>query len=373
MNYGELIAWILKEKPTPESLAKKKLQLSARVHAKRIPSNFDIFLRAKKSQLPKLRPYLKTKPTRTLSGVTVVAVMSKPRKCPHGKCSICPGGPNSTFGNTPQSYTGHEPAAMRAARNHFDAFLQVFNRLEQYTVLGHPLEKVELIIMGGTFPSYPINYQDKFVRDAFQAMNTFSKLFMKNNELLIDKFRDFFELPGDIGSMSRVKRIHKKIRKLKKDNSLEYEQKKNENGVVKCVAMCIETRPDYCKEKHILQMLKLGCTRVELGVQSLEDDVLKKIKRGHDVQESIDATLRLKKANLKVGYHLMIGLPGSTQRKDIDMFKTVFSDDYFKPDFLKIYPCLQSPISCHAVQARPLFYHIPFRLSSYRLLPKGLL
>ena len=139
----------------------KKLKLN------KIPKNIELNLLNSKLKI-------KTKPMRTQSGVAPVAIMTEPRECPHGSCTFCPGGINSYFGNIPKSYTGNEPASMRAIRNKFDAYLQVFNRLEHYVLLGQIPEKVELIIMGGTFLSYPIEYQDSFIRDTFQAMNDFS-------------------------------------------------------------------------------------------------------------------------------------------------------------------------------------------------------
>ncbi len=338
--FREMLSFVKSHKPDMQELAREKLRLSNIFKLRKIPSNFDILIQAKESELPKVRPYLITKPTRTLSGVAVVAVMGKPRKCPHGRCVMCPGGPGSNFGDVPQSYTGSEPATRRAIRNHFDPYLQVFNRLEQYVALGHNIEKIELIIMGGTFPSFPIHYQDKFMAQTLKGLNDFSKLFIKNHEIDIVKFREFFELPGDIASPARVSRIQKKILKLKGRAELSKEQARNQVSSIRCVAMCIETRPDHCKAKHIKQMLKLGCTRVELGVQSLDNKILEGIQRGHTVEDTVAATKLLRDAFLKVGYHIMPGLPGSSAEKDVETFKHLFSDERFRPDFLKIYPCI---------------------------------
>ncbi len=338
--FKQLIQFILKEKPTSEQIAKEKIRVAGLHKLPRIPSNFDILLHAEAADVPRLKLFLKTKPTRTLSGVAPLALFTKPSKCPHGKCAMCPGGPKSAFGETPQSYTGTEPAARRAARNNYDAYRQVFNRLEQYTVLGHPINKIEIIIMGGTFPALDLDYQNQFVTEIFSALNSFSDLFFSKGVMDIVKFKEFFELPGDMGAQNRVEAVKAKVIALKKASSLEIEQEKNETSFVRCVAMCIETRPDYCKEEHITQMLKLGCTRVELGVQAIDDKLLEKIQRGHSVEDSIIATKLLRNKWLKVGYHLMIGLPGSSKTKDINMFKTIFSDEKFLPDFIKIYPCL---------------------------------
>jgi len=298
----------------------------------------------KKIQQLILNPELKiiSKPSRTISGVAPVAIMSKPMKCPHGACIFCPGGPGSYFGEIPQSYTGNEPASMRALRNKFDAYLQVFNRLEHYALLQQDFSKNELIIMGGTFLAAPLAYQDDFIRGAFQAFNDFSMFFI-NGKLDFQKFKTFFELDGEFKNLERIKRVQERISALKKISSLKEEQFRNETSDCRVVALCLETKPDYCKQVHIGQALRLGCTRVELGVQSLYDDVLKFTNRGHDVEESRKATQLLKDSFLKVTYHMMPGLPLSSKEKDIEMMQEIFSDESYKPDSLKLYPCLVMP------------------------------
>jgi len=174
--YQEITAALKRKKLTQKEIARVKTKLSQKYHLKKIPSNVEILLNAEPKDLQKLK-YLQTKPSRTISGVSPVAVMTKPFKCPHGKCAYCPGGVKSEFGNVPQSYTGKEPATRRAIRNFYDPYLQVFNRLEQYICLGHMPQKVDLIVMGGTFPSFPKKYQTEFVMYCFKAMNDFSKLF----------------------------------------------------------------------------------------------------------------------------------------------------------------------------------------------------
>jgi elongator complex protein 3 len=284
---------------------------------------------------------LLTKPTRTISGVAPVAIMTKPFACPHGKCIMCPGGPNSEFGEVPQSYTGREPATMRGIRNKYDSYLQIFNRLQQYVLLGQNCEKVELILMGGTFPSFPEEYQEEFVKYAFKAMNDFSELFFVNDEFNYVAFKDFFELPSDnIGDLDRINKLQKKLLKLKKECTLEEEQKKNEIAKIRCVALCIETRPDYGLLKHGNQMLKLGATRVELGIQSVYDSVLEKIQRGHTTKDAKKSIQVLKDLGFKVAAHYMPGLPGVDYKKDLAGMKQLFSDPDYKPDMLKLYPCM---------------------------------
>lgn len=241
------------------------------------------------------------KPTRMLSGITAVAIMTHPFPCPHGKCIFCPGGPE--YG-TPQSYYGREPTLMRAIENNYDPFYQVQSRLRQYVALGHTPSKVELIIMGGTFLATPLDYQEWFVTQALEAMNRFP-----------DSTKPGFTY-------------------------LEDTQLRNETANVRCVGMTVETKPDWAKEWHADQMLRLGVTKVELGVQTIYDEILKFTNRGHTVRDSIEATRILKDSGFKVVYHIMLGLPKSDPDKDLEAFKTIFDDPDFRPDMLKIYPTL---------------------------------
>ncbi len=231
------------------------------------------------------------KPTKTISGVTPVAVVIKPRKCPHGTCLYCPSL------DVPQSYTPKSPAIIRAAKLKYDPYKQVLVRLKAFKAMKHPTDKIELIVMGGTFLAYPLAYQYKFIKDCFDALNG------------------------------------------KKSKNLEQAKKINEKVRHRCVALCIETRPDVCTDSDIKRMLEFGCTRCELGVQMPDDKIYKINKRGHNVKDVIEATRRLKNFGFKVGYHIMPGLPGSNFKKDVMMFKKLFSSDDFKPDQLKIYPC----------------------------------
>ncbi|MBD3163683.1 tRNA uridine(34) 5-carboxymethylaminomethyl modification radical SAM/GNAT enzyme Elp3 [Candidatus Woesearchaeota archaeon] len=340
--FHEVISLIKKEKPDKEKLSRIKLKLCKKHRLKKIPTDIEILLKAGKQDIPKIKKFLMTKPTRSISGVAVVAVMSKPYECPHGKCSICPGGIDSYFGTVPQSYTGKEPATRRAIRNNYDPYLQVMNRLEQYVVQGHVPDKTELIIMGGTFPSFPKIYRDNFIMYSFKAMNDFSKLFFRKNELDIIKFKRFFELPGDIGSGKRERSIRKKLLQLKviHKKDLGDEQKRNETSNIRCTGLTLETRPDFAKLRHANDMLRLGCTRVELGVQSVYDEALERVERGHTVEDSVSATRILKDLGLKVNYHMMPGLPGASYKKDLEGLRKLFSDPGFRPDMLKIYPCM---------------------------------
>ncbi|MBN1385652.1 tRNA uridine(34) 5-carboxymethylaminomethyl modification radical SAM/GNAT enzyme Elp3 [Candidatus Woesearchaeota archaeon] len=339
--FGELIEYIKRNRPDKDQLMKEKVKLCSKYHIKDIPTDIRIYMNAMKEDAHIIRKYLITKPTRTISGVSVVAIMTKPAKCPHGRCIFCPGGTESFFGDVPQSYTGREPATMRAIRANFDPYLQVFNRLEQYVVLGQMPEKIELIVMGGTFPSMPIRYQDEFIAYAYKAMNDFSQVFGDRFDL--ERFKVFFELPADVNSPGRTLKIQEKILKMKGKAVLGKEQSRNERSAVRCVGLTIETRPDYGRLKHGNQMLKLGCTRVELGVQTTREKFLVSSERGHTLKDSVDSIRILKDLGFKLNFHFMLGLPGSDQGTDLEMLRELFSDPGFRPDMLKIYPCMVMP------------------------------
>ncbi len=286
----KLIKSLLNEK----KLTRKKIESLKKEYAKKnklrkIPLNSEILAACNSEEKDKLKHLLRTKPTRTISGVSVIAVMAKPAECP-GSCIYCPRGSKA-----PQSYTGYEPAAMRAIANKYDSYSQVKNRLSQLKSVGHATDKNELIIMGGTFPALPDEYQKEFVQRAFDAFNN------------------------------------------KKSKTLKEAHKINETAKNRVVGLTIETRPDFVYPEKFLE---LGATRVELGVQTTYDSILKKINRGHTVKDIVDATKKLKNSGFKVLYHIMPGLPGSSYKKDLEVFRKLFSDPNFKPDMLKIYPTL---------------------------------
>ena len=342
--YQEFLAELRKAKLSSKQIAKLKRELCLKHKLAKIPTTIEIILHVPEKELSNLKSRLLSKPTRTISGVAPLAIMTKPFPCPHGKCIMCPGGPDSIFGNIPQSYTGREPATLRGIRNNFDPYLQIFNRLEQYVILGHNFEKIELIIMGGTFPSFPLEYQEEFIKYSFKALNDFStQFFDKNEELKFLKFKRFFELPTlNLHNKDRIKRVQNRILQLKRDSTLEKEQNKNELSKIRCVALCIETRPDYGLLKDGNQMLKLGCTRVELGIQSVYDEVLEKICRGHTTKQTKESIRTLKDLGFKVAGHYMPGLPGLDAKKDLAGMKRLFSDLDYRPDMLKLYPCMVS-------------------------------
>jgi len=232
------------------------------------------------------------KPSKTLAGVTPLAVMCKPKGCAHGTCIYCPSL------KVPQSYTPKSPPVLRAALLKYDPFEQVKSRLKAYKVMNHPRDKIELIVMGGNFPEYDKRYKYWFIKRIYEALNG------------------------------------------KKSKTLEAAKKANEKSKHRCVALCIETRPDtiITNKNSIRELNDFGCTRVELGVQAIDDEIYKSICRHHTVQDVIDATNLLRSKGFKIGYHMMLGLPTSNPRKDLSMFKQLFKDPDFKPDQLKIYP-----------------------------------
>ena len=340
--FQEMIAEIKESDLSKLDVSRLKLKLCVKHKIRQPPTDIEILLNADDKDVPVLKKVLRAKPTRSISGVAVVAVMSKPHKCPHGKCTYCPGGPGSFFGDMPQSYTGREPATMRAIRNNFDPYLQVFNRLEQYVATGHIPDKVEFIIMGGTFPSLPKVYQKRFVSLGLKAMNDFSRLFFKDDELRIKEFKRFFGLPAGVDNEKRSVSVKKKVMKIKNSpkGTLEAEQLRNEKSKIRCVGLTIETRPDYGRLKDGNFALGLGATRFELGIESISDSILNNIERGHNVAESITSIRELKDIGFKLNFHYMIGLPGSSPALDIAGLKMLFSNPDFRPDMLKIYPCM---------------------------------
>lgn len=267
------------------------------------PKQVDILAAIPPSHRQKLAPYLQTKPVRTASGIAVVAVMSKPHRCPHiattgNICVYCPGGPDSDFEYSTQSYTGYEPTSMRAIRARYDPYVQVRSRVDQLKSLGHDVDKVEFILMGGTFMSLPNDYRDYFIRNLHDALSGHSS-----------------------ASVNEAVRY-------------------SEHSRAKCVALTIESRPDHTSPHHLSAMLEYGCTRLEIGVQSVYEDVARDTNRGHSVQAVCDCFRLAKDAGFKVVSHMMPDLPNMGKERDMESFKELFENPAFRPDGLKIYPTL---------------------------------
>jgi elongator complex protein 3 len=290
----EIVEKLIKIKAqTREDLERVKKEL-AKKHKTNFPTNVSLLqaYHKKGEKDEKVANLLKTRPVRSLSGVVNVSVLTKPFPCP-GKCIYCP-----EEKNAPKSYLTNEPAVMRAVLNKYDPLRQVKMRIASLEQTGHPTEKIELRIVGGTWSFYNEKYKKWFIKRCFDACNK------------------------------------------ETSSSLKKAQKRNETANHRIVCLSIETRPDFITEEEIKKLRRCGVTMVELGVQSLFNDVLKFTKREHNVEDTIKATKILKDAGFKVCYQVMLNLPKSSIKKDIETFKKMFDDPNFRPDFLKIYPCL---------------------------------
>jgi elongator complex protein 3 len=240
---------------------------------------------------------LKRRTTRTLSGVSVIAIMTKPLPCP-GTCIFCPGQDSQPGAKVAQSYTGREPAAMRSIHNNYDPYLQVKSRIKDLEAIGHSVDKIELIVMGGTFLSADKDYQTEFMKGAIEG--------------IIEQRTDSLETAKSLAEKSK-RRV---------------------------IGITVETRPDFCKEQHVDNMLSYGTTRVEIGIQTIYDEIYNLVKRGHSTQDSIESIRIAKDAGLKINAHIMPNLPGSSLKKDLKLFYNLFSNPEYRPDMLKIYPTL---------------------------------
>uniref|UniRef100_A0A665WD45 Elongator complex protein 3 n=1 Tax=Echeneis naucrates TaxID=173247 RepID=A0A665WD45_ECHNA len=285
------------------NLNKVKTKTSAKYGLEAQPRLVDIIAAVPPQYRRALLPKLKAKPIRTASGIAVVAVMCKPHRCPHisftgNICVYCPGGPDSDFEYSTQSYTGYEPTSMRAIRARYDPYLQTRHRVEQLKQLGHSVDKVEFIVMGGTFMALPEEYRDYFIRNLHDALSGHTS----NN-------------------------VAEAVRYSERSNT-------------KCVGITIETRPDYCLKRHLSDMLGYGCTRLEIGVQSVYEDVARDTNRGHTVRAVCESFHLAKDAGFKVVAHMMPDLPNVGMERDVEQFIEFFENPAFRPDGLKLYPTL---------------------------------
>ncbi|CAO1328987.1 unnamed protein product [Diamesa serratosioi] len=302
---GEIIQELLKAHDEKKNvdLNKIKTRIASKYGLESAPRLVDIIAAVPHEAKKFLLPKLKAKPIRTASGIAVVAVMCKPHRCPHinmtgNICVYCPGGPDSDFEYSTQSYTGYEPTSMRAIRARYNPFLQTRHRVEQLKQLGHSVDKVEFIVMGGTFMSLPEDYRDYFIRNLHDALS------------------------GHTSS------------------SVAEAVKYSEKSHTKCIGITIETRPDYCLKRHLSDMLNYGCTRLEIGVQSVYEDVARDTNRGHTVKAVSESFHMSKDAGFKVVTHMMPDLPNVDYERDIEQFIEFFENPAFRADGLKIYPTL---------------------------------
>ena len=293
---GEIMQNLLTvNEPTKKQVKNEIKKICAKYALERIPRNHEILSMAKDSDFSKLQKVLLKKPIKTASGVSIIALMPKPYACPHGRCTYCPGGIEY---NSPNSYTGKEPSTLNAIENGYEPKLQITTKIEKLIAYGHDPSKMEIVIVGGTFLFMPKDYQENFIKSCYDALN---------------------------GTDS---------------NNLEEAKSNNEHAKIRNVGFTIETKPDYCKQIHVDAMLDYGITRIEIGVQSLQERVYKIVNRGHDYNDVIESFQISKDAGYKIVAHMMPGLPTMTPEGDIADFKKLFDDSQLRPDMLKIYPSL---------------------------------
>ncbi|XP_018017437.1 elongator complex protein 3 [Hyalella azteca] len=302
---GEIVAKLLKSVQEGKDVDLNKLKngVASRHGVPSAPRLVDIIAAVPAQHKALLLPKLKAKPIRTASGIAVVAVMCKPHRCPHisltgNICVYCPGGPDSDFEYSTQSYTGYEPTSMRAIRARYNPYLQTRHRVEQLRQLGHSVDKVEFIVMGGTFMALPQDYRDYFIRNLHDALS------------------------GHTSSSVQ--------------EAVQYSERSN----TKCIGITIETRPDYCLKRHLSDMLSYGCTRLEIGVQSVYEDVARDTNRGHTVRAVCESFQYSKDAGFKVVTHMMPDLPNVDYERDVLQFIELFENPAFRPDGMKLYPTL---------------------------------
>ncbi|HUZ79863.1 MAG TPA: elongator complex protein 3 [Thermoplasmata archaeon] len=282
----------------PEDIHRIKLKQVRASGARTLPSNVDWLASLPPEERARFDGAILRRPSRTLSGVAVVAVMTAPARCPHGRCTYCPGGVEN---NSPQSYTGEEPSALRGAQFHWDSRRIAAERLASLEETGHPTSKVEVIVMGGTFPSRPVSYQESVLRGVYEGLN---------------------------GAPA---------------TSLAEAQLANESAARRMVGLTVETRPDWCDARVLPFLLGAGVTRIEIGVECLHEEVLQAVGRAHGTEDVRRATTAARGQGLKICYHLMLGLPGMTPEEDYRDALRVLDDPALRPDMLKIYPTLVIP------------------------------
>ncbi len=320
---------------------------------------------------PAVLERIRLKPTRTRSGVTPVTVLTKPYPCP-GECIFCP---NDV--RMPKSYLSGEPGAQRAEQNSFDPYLQTYTRLRAYYNTGHPTDKIEMIILGGTWSFYPETYQIWFIKRVFDALNDFSRgvdyaeaqfdaveaalraasqLHPDNNTTTasvqgLDLARTYNQVVQDVyrAEMARSREQAAAIRAGQRARAvtdefatweeLEAAHRANETAACRCVGLVVETRPDHISAEEVLRIRRLGGTKVQIGIQSMDDRVLVMNKRGHDVAAARRAVTLLRQAGFKIHAHYMPNLYGATPESDREDYARLFGDPAIRPDELKLYPC----------------------------------
>lgn len=286
---------LLIKDPTKQQIKEEIRKTCGKYSLDRMPKSHEILSMVQGEEFSKLRKVLLKKPVKTASGVAVIALMPKPFACPHGRCTYCPGGIEF---NSPNSYTGKEPSTLNAIENEYDPKLQITTKIDKLIAYGHDPSKMELVVVGGTFLFMPKEYQENFIKSCYDALNGFDS------------------------------------------KNLQEAKSNNEHAKIRNVGFTIETKPDYCKKEHVDWMLDYGITRIEIGVQSLQERVYKIVNRGHNYADVTESFQISKDAGYKIVAHMMPGLPTVTPDEDISDFKKLFDDPQLRPDMLKIYPSL---------------------------------
>lgn len=374
--YRESLLAILRQVLDTPELAQKQLERILKSHPKDGSGLFrrDELIRAYRhftetGDLPAfdktIVERLRLKPVRTSSGVTPVTVLTKPFPCP-GTCIFCP---NDI--RMPKSYLSDEPGAQRAEANAFDPYLQTYRRLLALYNTGHPTDKIEMIILGGTWSFYPETYQIWFIKRIFDALHDFGNgvdytvevesLLLEHSQLHPARNITTITTPGHDQTYNQVvQNIYRDEMARSREQAtsiglglaertpitefatweeLEAAHRENENAECRCVGLVIETRPDHISEEEVLRIRRLGCTKVQIGFQSLNDEVLRLNKRGHEVAATRQAVKLLRQAGFKIHAHWMPNLYGSSPEADIEDYARMFDDPDFRPDELKVYPC----------------------------------
>ena len=289
-----------------------------------LPSNIQLLqayytlLKAKKiTKDTQIEQLLKKRAIRSQSWIVSVQVLTKPFYCP-GQCIFCPNDPTM-----PKSYIKSEPGAMRALLNKFDPIKQVYNRLLSLKLTGHETDKIEMIVLWWTFDVYNKEYKTKFIKELYDACNTFEEYF-KN--IKISTTKKYSHATVDINKIVTY------------PQTIQESLKKNEHTAHRIIGLTIETRPEYVTDVNCQFRRELGVTRIEMGLQSSDDNVLELNKRGHTVQQARDACHKLRQYGFKFSLHIMPGLYGSDYDKDLKTFKDLYTDPFFKPDEIKFYP-----------------------------------
>ncbi|MDD3940041.1 MAG: tRNA uridine(34) 5-carboxymethylaminomethyl modification radical SAM/GNAT enzyme Elp3 [Candidatus Pacebacteria bacterium] len=299
-----------------KTLVKKILHIEKKAHERgktKTPTNSELLLMFQKrvedgreslgeESKKEVEQILKRLKVRSNSGVTVVSLLTKPYPCP-GRCIYCP-----TEARMPKSYLSKEPAAARALANNFDPYKQMVSRLKALEINGHPINKLEVIIIGGTFDYYKKEYQEWFVKEIFRAANEYKK---ERDKISSSESLALIEL-----------------------------QKENETAECRIIGLSTETRPDYINFETLNWLRHLGVTKIEIGVQHLNQHVLDFNKREMTRENIAQATEMMRSVGFKFVYHMMPNLPESNPEMDVQMFRDLYNSKDFHPDMLKIYPCV---------------------------------